>query len=133
MSFKDAILFDMNFIIKEIDTIDDEELEKIYKLSQRFVRDLGRELTERCGYEDGFQEFKTIILNGDKTMTVELRLEKSLKKGIEHFSKEKERIIADFEKDKEENNEIEIMRAKDRLDLVNLIIEDKKAMLNLLK
>ena len=66
-------------------------------------------------------------------MTVELRLEKSLKKGIEHFSKEKERIIADFEKAKEENNEIEIMRAKDRLDLVNLIIEDKKAMLNLLK
>ena len=66
-------------------------------------------------------------------MTVELRLEKSLKKGIEHFSKEKERIIVDFEKAKEENNEIEIMRAKDRLDLVNLIIEDKKAMLNLLK
>ena len=66
-------------------------------------------------------------------MTVELRLEKSLKKGIEHFSKEKERIIADFEKAKEENNEIEIMRAKDRLDLVNLIIEDKEAMLNLLK
>ena len=54
MSFKDAILFDMNFIIKEIDTIDNEELEKIYKLSQRFVRDLGRELTERCGYEDEF-------------------------------------------------------------------------------
>ena len=66
-------------------------------------------------------------------MTVELRLEKSLKKGIEYFSKEKERIIIDFEKAKEENNEIEIMRAKDRLDLVNLIIEDKKAMLNLLK
>ena len=54
MSFKDAILFDMYFIIKEIDTIDDEELEQIYKLSQRFVRDLGRELTERCGYEDEF-------------------------------------------------------------------------------
>ena len=66
-------------------------------------------------------------------MTVELRLEKSLKRGIEHFSKEKERIIVDFEKAKEENNEIEIMRAKDRLDLVNLIIEDKKAMLDLLK
>ena len=66
-------------------------------------------------------------------MTVELRLEKSLKKGIEHFSKEKERILKEFEKAKEENNEIEIMRAKDRLDLVNLIIEDKKAMLNLLK
>ena len=66
-------------------------------------------------------------------MTVELRLEKSLKKGIEHFSKEKERILKEFEQAKEENNEIEIMRAKDRLDLVNLIIEDKKAMLNLLK
>ena len=66
-------------------------------------------------------------------MTVELRLEKSLKKGIEYFSKEKERIIVEFEKAKEENNEIEIMRAKDRLDLVNLIIEDKEAMLNLLK
>ena len=66
-------------------------------------------------------------------MIVELRLEKSLKKGIEYFSKEKERIILEFEKAKEENNEIEIMRAKDRLDLVNLIIEDKKAMLNLLK
>ena len=66
-------------------------------------------------------------------MTVELRLEKSLKKGIEHFSKEKERILKKFEQAKEENNEIEIMRAKDRLDLVNLIIEDKKAMLNLLK
>ena len=66
-------------------------------------------------------------------MTVELRLEKSLKRGIEHFSKEKERIIVDFEKAKEENNEIEIMRAKDRLDLVNLIIEDKKEMLKLLK
>ena len=66
-------------------------------------------------------------------MTVELRLEKSLKKGIEHFSKEKERIMVEFEKAKEENNEIEIMRAKDRLDLVNLIIEDKEAMLNLLK
>ena len=66
-------------------------------------------------------------------MTVELRLEKSLKKGIEHFSKEKERIMVEFEKDKEENNKVEIMRAKDRLDLVNLIIEDKEAMLNLLK
>ena len=66
-------------------------------------------------------------------MTVELRLEKSLKKGIEHFSKEKERILKKFEQAKEENNEIEIMRAKDRLDLVNLIIEDKEAMLNLLK
>ena len=66
-------------------------------------------------------------------MTVELRLEKSLKKGIEHFSKEKERILKEFEKAKEENNEIEIMKAKNRLDLVNLIIEDKKAMLNLLK
>ena len=66
-------------------------------------------------------------------MTVELRLEKSLKRGLEHFSKKRERIIAEFEKAKEENNEIEIMRAKDRLDLVNLIIEDKKAMLNLLK
>ena len=66
-------------------------------------------------------------------MTVELRLEKSLKKGIEHFSKKRERIIVEFEKAKEENNEIEIMRAKDRLDLVNLIIEDKEAMLNLLK
>ena len=66
-------------------------------------------------------------------MTVELRLVKSLKRGLEHFSKEKERIIVDFEKAKEENNEIEIMRAKDRLDLVNLIIEDKKAMLDLLK
>ena len=66
-------------------------------------------------------------------MTVELRLEKSLKKGIEHFLKEKERILKEFEQAKEENNEIEIMRAKDRLDLVNLIIEDKEAMLNLLK
>ena len=66
-------------------------------------------------------------------MTVELILEKSLKKGIEHFLKEKERILKEFEQAKEENNEIEIMRAKDRLDLVNLIIEDKKAMLNLLK
>ena len=66
-------------------------------------------------------------------MTLELRLGKSLKRGIEYFSKEKERIIIDFEKAKEENNEIEIMRAKDRLDLVNLIIEDKEAMLNLLK
>ena len=62
-----------------------------------------------------------------------MRLEKSLKKGIEHFSKEKERILKKFEQAKEENNEIEIMRAKDRLDLVNLIIEDKKALLNLLK
>ena len=77
--------------------------------------------------------FKTIILNGDKTMTVELRLEKSLKKGIEHFSKEKERIIVEFEKAKEENNEIEIMKAKDRLSLVNQIIEDKKEMLKRLK
>ena len=66
-------------------------------------------------------------------MTVELRLEKSLKRGLEHFSKKRERIIAEFEKAKEENNEIEIMRAKDRLDVVNLIIEDKEAMLNLLK
>ena len=66
-------------------------------------------------------------------MTVELRLEKSLKKGIEHFSKEKERIMVEFEKAKEENNKVEIMRAKDRLDLVNLIIEDKEAMLSLLK
>ena len=66
-------------------------------------------------------------------MTVELRLEKSLKKGIEHFSKEKERIIVEFEKAKEENNEIEIMKAKDRLSLVNQIIEDKKEMLKRLK
>ena len=34
-------------------------------------------------------------------MTVELRLEKSLKKGIEHFSKEKERILKKFEQAKE--------------------------------
>ena len=66
-------------------------------------------------------------------MTVELRLEKSLKRGIEHFLKEKERIIIEFEKAKEENNEIEIMKAKDRLSLVNQIIEDKKEMLKLLK
>ena len=66
-------------------------------------------------------------------MTVELRLEKSLKKGIEHFLKEKERILKEFEKSKEENNEIEIMKAKDRLSLVNQIIEDKKKMLKRLK
>ena len=66
-------------------------------------------------------------------MTVELRLEKSLKKGIEHFSKEKERIMVEFEKAKEENNEIEIMKAKDRLSLINIIIEDKKEMLKRLK
>ena len=78
-------------------------------------------------------EKKTIILNGDKTMTVELRLEKSLKKGIEHFSKEKERILKEFEQAKEENNEIEIIKAKDRLSLVNQIIEDKKEMLKRLK
>ena len=66
-------------------------------------------------------------------MTLELRLEKSLKKGIEHFSKEKERILKEFEQAKEENNEIEIMKAKDRLSLVNQIIEDKKEMLKLLK
>ena len=66
-------------------------------------------------------------------MTVELRLEKSLKKGIEHFSKEKERILKEFEQAKEENNEIEIIKAKDRLSLFNQIIEDKKEMLKLLK
>ena len=66
-------------------------------------------------------------------MTVELRLEKSLKKGIEHFSKEKERILKEFEQAKEENNEIEIIKAKDRLSLVNQIIEDKKEMLKRLK
>ena len=66
-------------------------------------------------------------------MTVELRLEKSLKKGIEHFSKEKERILKEFEQAKEENNEIEIMKAKDRLSLINIIIEDKKEMLKRLK
>ena len=66
-------------------------------------------------------------------MTVELRLEKSLKRGIEHFSKEKERILKEFEQAKEENNEIEIMKAKDRLSLVNQIIEDKKEMLKRLK
>ena len=66
-------------------------------------------------------------------MTVELRLEKSLKKSIEHFSKEKERILKEFEQAKEENNEIEIMKAKDRLSLVNQIIEDKKEMLKRLK
>ena len=66
-------------------------------------------------------------------MTVELRLEKSLKRGIEHFSKEKERILKEFKQAKEENNEIEIMRAKDRLSLINIIIEDKKEMLKRLK
>ena len=66
-------------------------------------------------------------------MTVELRLEESLKKGIEHFSKEKERILKEFEQAKEENNEIEIIKAKDRLSLVNQIIEDKKEMLKRLK
>ena len=66
-------------------------------------------------------------------MTVELRLEKLLKKGIEHFFKEKERILKEFEQAKEENNEIEIMKAKDRLSLVNQIIEDKKEMLKRLK
>ena len=66
-------------------------------------------------------------------MTVELRLEKSLKRGIEHFNKEKERILKEFEQAKEENNEIEIMKAKDRLSLINIIIEDKKEMLKRLK
>ena len=66
-------------------------------------------------------------------MTVELRLEKSLKKGIEHFSKEKERILKEFEQAKEENNKVEIMRAKDRLSLINIIIEDKNEMLKRLK
>ena len=66
-------------------------------------------------------------------MTVELRLEKSLKRGIEHFSKEKERILKEFKQAKEENNKIEIMKAKDRLSLVNQIIEDKKEMLKRLK
>ena len=66
-------------------------------------------------------------------MTVEIILEKSLKKGIEHFNKEKERILKEFEQAKEENNEIEIIKAKDRLSLVNQIIEDKKEMLKLLK
>ena len=66
-------------------------------------------------------------------MTVELRLEKLLKKGIEHFSKEKERIMVEFEKAKEENNKVEIMRGKDRLSLINIIIEDKKEMLKRLK
>ena len=66
-------------------------------------------------------------------MAEELILEKSLKKGIEHFLKEKERILKEFEKAKEENNEIEIMKAKDRLSLVNQIIEDKKEMLKRLK
>ena len=66
-------------------------------------------------------------------MTVELRLEESLKKGIEHFSKEKERILKEFEQAKEENNEIEIIKAKDRLSLINIIIEDKKEMLKRLK
>ena len=66
-------------------------------------------------------------------MTVELILEKSLKKVIEHFLKEKERILNEFEQAKEENNEIEIMKAKDRLSLVNQIIEDKKEMLKRLK
>ena len=66
-------------------------------------------------------------------MTVELRLEKSLKKGIEHFSKEKERILKEFEQAKEENNKVEIIKAKDRLSLINIIIEDKKEMLKRLK
>ena len=66
-------------------------------------------------------------------MAEELILEKSLKKGIEHFLKEKERILKEFEQAKEENNEIEIMKAKDRLSLVNQIIEDKKEMLKRLK
>ena len=66
-------------------------------------------------------------------MTVEIMLEKSLKKGIEHFNKEKERILKEFEKAKEENNEIEIIKAKDRLSLINIIIEDKKEMLKRLK
>ena len=66
-------------------------------------------------------------------MTVEIMLEKSLKKGIEHFNKEKERILKEFEQAKEENNEIEIIKAKDRLSLINIIIEDKKEMLKLLK
>ena len=66
-------------------------------------------------------------------MTLELRLEKSLKRGLEHFSKEKERIMVEFEKAKEENNKVEIIKAKDRLSLVNQIIEDKKEMLKRLK
>ena len=66
-------------------------------------------------------------------MTVEIMLEKSLKKGIEHFNKEKERILKKFEQAKEENNEIEIIKAKDRLSLINIIIEDKKEMLKRLK
>ena len=66
-------------------------------------------------------------------MAEELILEKSLKKGIEHFLKEKERILKEFEKAKEENNEIEITKAKDRLSLVNQILEDKKEMLKRLK
>ena len=66
-------------------------------------------------------------------MAEELILEKSLKRGIEHFLKEKERILKEFKQAKEENNEIEIMKSKDRLSMVNQIIEDKKEMLKRLK
>ena len=41
--------------------------------------------------------------------------------------------MVEFEKAKEENNKVEIMRAKDRLSLINIIIEDKKEMLKRLK
>ena len=54
MSFKDAIIYDMNYIIKEIDNIDSKELELIYKTTTKFLRDLGRELTFRTGFEEQY-------------------------------------------------------------------------------
>ncbi len=47
MSFKSALIYDMDYIIKEIDSIETEELEEIQKNIKKFMNVLNNELNFR--------------------------------------------------------------------------------------
>ena len=47
LSFKSALIYDMDYIIKEIDSIETEELEEIQKNIKKFMNVLNNELNFR--------------------------------------------------------------------------------------
>lgn len=54
MSLKSSLLYDMDYITKEIDNIDTKELEEIYTISQRFANIISSEVWLRNNCEDEF-------------------------------------------------------------------------------
>ena len=47
LSFKSALIYDMDYIVKEIDSIETEELEEIQKDVKKFMNILNNELNFR--------------------------------------------------------------------------------------